>query len=122
MTKEEIIAKYPPEIKELTEEARILLLKLLPGVEEMSDPSANIIGYGYSNKYTDLICTIILSKKGIKIGFYKGTELPDPVAILTGTGKVHKYAEIKTMNDLKNPALKNLIKAGYKAWEIRSKK
>lgn len=122
MTADQIISKYPAEVIELAMASQLLITKTLPDVTEFPDEKANIISYGYSNKYIDQICTIILSKKGIKIGFNKGTELPDPTEILEGTGKVHKYVQIHQLKDLKNPALKNLIKQGLKAWKVRTKK
>lgn len=122
MTTEEIISKYPEEVIELATASHSLIMKTLPDALEFPDEKANVIGYGYSNKYIDLICTIILSKKGVKIGLNKGTELPDPKKLLTGTGKVHKYVEITSLKDLKDPAVKALLKAGNDAWKVRTKK
>ena len=121
MTTEQLLSKYPEEVSTLFRAAHSLLLKELTTIIEMPDASANIIGYGYSNKYNDMICTIILSKKGLKIGFNRGSELPDPKKMLAGTGKVHKYVQINSVADIKNPALKKLIKEGYKAWKKRTK-
>lgn len=121
-TIQQLLSKYPEETTNLAIATRSLLLKELPAVIEMPDDTANIIGYGYSNKYIDIICTIILSKKGIKLGFNKGAELPDPKKLLIGSGKVHKYADIKTMADIKNPAIKNLLHVAQNAWKLRSKK
>jgi hypothetical protein len=66
-----------------------------------------------------MICTIILSKKGIKLGFYKGAELPDPKKLLTGSGEVHRYVEIKSEEDIRNPALLELLKHVVDAREKR---
>ncbi len=68
-----------------------------------------------------LVCTIIPSKKGIKLGFYKGSELPDPKKLLTGSGKVHRYVEIKSENDMQDPAIKKLVEEGLKAYNKRVK-
>lgn len=119
---EQLISKYPLEVQELAIRAHQLLEKEIKDVQSYPDDKANIIGYGFANTYKDMICTIILSKKGIKIGFNKGSELKDPSGILEGTGKVHKYVQIYDPNDLKNLALKNLIKEGLKAWKVRTKK
>ena len=102
MKTEQLLAKYPEEVSTLFIAAQSILLTELPGIIEMPDASANVIGYGYSNKYNDMICTIILSKKGIKIGFNRGSELPDPKKILAGTGKVHKYVQINSVADRKS--------------------
>jgi hypothetical protein len=93
---------------------REFLLQELKDIIEYPDSSANIIGYGYGPGYKETICTIIPSKKGIKLGFYKGSKLPDPKKLLTGTGKVHRHVEITSENDLSNPALKMLVAAALK--------
>ena len=104
-----ILSKYDSKISGLGYELRDFLLSELKGIAEMPDVPANIIGYGFGTGYKDVICTIIPSKKGIKLGFYKGSELHDPENLLTGSGKVHKYVEIKSSPDLQNLALKKLL-------------
>lgn len=121
MTVEQLVTKYPEEVSDLAIEARSFILKNIPDITEYPDEKANMIAYGFDNTYKDLICTIILSKKGIKIGFNKGSELNDPTGLLTGTGKVHKYVQITQLKDLKTKGLKNLLKEGLRAWKKRVK-
>lgn len=121
MTSSQIIAKYPREVVELATNAISIIQQTLPKTIEFPDEKANIIGFGYSNKYIDLICTIILSQKGIKIGLNKGADLPDPHHLLQGTGKVHRYIQIYSVNDLDNPGVVKLLKAGDSAWKKRIK-
>jgi hypothetical protein len=80
---------------------------------------AHLIGYGYGPGYKEMICTIIPSKKGIKLGFYKGSELPDPETLLTGSGKVHRHVVINSDQDLKKLALKKLLSEAVKAYQKR---
>ena len=68
-------SNYDEKVSSLTLELRGFLFKSLPDIQEQLDLSARIIGYGYGPKYSDTICTIILSKKGVKLGFYKGSQL-----------------------------------------------
>lgn len=96
MTAGKILAQFPESVAATGSGLRQFLLRQLKGVTEQPDPTANVIGYNYGAGYKDLICTIILSKKGIKLGFYKGSELPDPKKLLTGSGKVHRYVEINS--------------------------
>ncbi len=106
---EKILSKYAEKISTLGIELREFLLTNLAGITELPDAPDSVIGFGYGAGYKDLICTIIPSGKGVKLGFYRGAELPDPANLLTGTGKVHKYVEIKSAKDISNPALKNLL-------------
>jgi hypothetical protein len=69
--------------------------------------------------YKDLICTIIPSRKGMKLGFYRGSELPDPAKLLTGSGNLHKFVEINSAKDIANPALKKLLNEAIKAHQNR---
>jgi hypothetical protein len=120
-TAEDILSKYDEKVSKLGFQLRDFLLTELKEIIEYPDGPANIIGYGFGPGYKQLLCTIIPSKKGIKLGFYKGSELPDPKKLLTGSGKVHRYAEIKSENDVKDPAIKKLIDEALKAYHRRVK-
>ena len=117
-----IFDKYPAQIAALGYATQAFMLSQLPGATEDVDIPANLLGYGYGPGYKHMVCTIIASKTMMKIGLYKGTELPDPVGLLKGTGKVHKYIEIKTEADLQNPAIAALLAEGLKAYKARAGK
>ena len=113
------LSNYDESVSSLALELREFLFKTLPDVQEQLDIPARIIGFGYGPKYSDSICAIIFSKKGIKLGLNKGSELPDPAKILTGSGKVHKYVVIGSAADIKSPALKKLLVEAFKAYKKR---
>ena len=117
---EEILKPYPADVQALTNQARRLLLKLLPGAEESADPSAAVLSYGYGPGYRGMICTLILGKSGVKLGFVRGAELNDPNGLLGGSGKTHKYVQLHAASDLNGPALKQLIKIAHAAWQQRN--
>jgi hypothetical protein len=110
------LSSYPGKVQQLVSDMRQQLISLLPGIKETLDASAKIIGYGYGPKYADMVCSIILSQKGIKLGLYKGSELPDPKGLLTGAGKVHKHIVINTEKDVHCAAVKDLIEEGYRSY------
>ena len=116
---ESILMQYDESVSSLAFHLRDFLLSQLDGCVEIPDIPAKMIAYGYGPGYTDMVCTIIPSKKGIKLGFYKGSELQDPTKLLTGSGKVHRYVEIKSERDIKNKALKQLVKEALKSWKSR---
>jgi hypothetical protein len=117
---EEVLQSCPPEAQVLAAKARRLLLKLLPDAEETVDPTASVLSYGYGPGYRGMVCTLLLSKSGVKVGFVNGAELPDPAGLLEGSGKKHKYVQLKTASDLDGPAVKHLIHAAYAAWKQRN--
>ncbi|MEC5142915.1 DUF1801 domain-containing protein [Chitinophaga sp. 212800010-3] len=121
-TATQLLAQYDDAVGTLGMELRAFLLRHLPGIVEFPDAAARVVGYGYGTGYTQMICTIIPSKKGIKLGFYKGRELPDPGGLLSGSGKVHAYAAIRSADDLAQPALLQLLEEAVKAYKQRTKK
>ena len=121
MNVEDILSRYDEKVALLALQLREFLLAQLKGIVEIPDPSANLIGYGYGTGYKDTICTLLLSKKGVKLGFYKGSELPDPSHLLTGSGKVHKYVEIKSSKDIEDTALQELVARALEAYHERKK-
>ena len=111
--------QYDESVSSLTFHLREFLLSQLDGCIEIPDIPANIIAYSYGSGYSDTVCTIMPSKRGVKLGFYKGSELPDPEKLLTGSGKVHRYVEIKSEKDIQNRDLKQLVKEALKSWKSR---
>jgi hypothetical protein len=95
-------------------------LKLLPGAEETVDPTAAVLSYGYGSGYRGMICTVLLSKSGVKVGFVGGAELADPNRLLEGSGKKHKYIQLHTASDLSGTGIKQLTEAAYAAWHQRN--
>jgi hypothetical protein len=117
---EDVLQACSPEAQVLADKARRLLLKLLPDAEETVDPTAAVLSYGYGPGYRGMICTLLLSKTGVKIGLVNGAELADPAGLLEGAGKKHKYIQLKTASDLNRPAVKQLVEAAHAAWRQRN--
>ncbi len=107
---ETFLAAYPREVRDVALAARNLLRKAVPGATETLEERAKIIGYGYAPGYKGLVCTLMLSRAGVKVGIVRGSELPDPNGLLQGSGKVHRHVALKSVADLKQPALKRLLK------------
>ncbi len=66
------------------------------------------------------MCTLILSRTGIKLGIVRGSELPDPKQLMKSSGKVHRHVELRTVADLRRAGLKPLLKAALAAWQARN--
>lgn len=116
------LSGYPAAVAETALELRAMIISVMPDAREMLDSSARIIGYGFGPGYTDLICTIIPSKKGVKLGIARGAELQDPHGLLEGTGKRHRHVAITKPADLKRPGLKQLLRTAITAWKHRTKR
>jgi hypothetical protein len=105
----DFFSAYSPEVYNRALKVRSLIIEKLPGITEQIDLSAKMVAYGYGPKYRDMICVIIPSKKGLKLGFNRGTELPDPHHLLEGTGKISRYIVIHHDTIAESPALKELL-------------
>lgn len=115
-----LLHSYPPEVQALASAARKHLRRVLPKIEERADGSAPVIGYGYGPGYRNLICTLILSRKGVKVGLVRGSELADPNHLLEGSGKVHRHIALRTAADLRRPGVTELIQQTLAAWRLRT--
>ena len=116
---DEFLSSYGEEVFTNAIKLREILFANLPGIIEQIDIPAKMIAYCYGQKYSEMICTIIPSKKGLKLGFYKGVDLPDPDKLLEGIGKISRYVEIKSVSQIKSPALKKLIESALAAYKKR---
>jgi hypothetical protein len=114
---DEFLSKYDPEIFSNALKLRKIILSNLPDSIEQLDLSAKMIAYCYGQKYSELICVIIPSKKGLKLGFTRGTELTDPDKLLEGTGKISRYVVIKSDEQVKSKAIKKLIQEALKLYK-----
>lgn len=117
---DELLAGYPEPVQQTAAAARALLTNMLPGIEETADGSAKLIGYRYGPGYKGVLFTLILSQKGVKLGIFRGAELPDPKNLMTGEGKVHRHVPLRSAADLERPGLKPLLKTALKAWRARA--
>ncbi len=122
MKAEEFFWQYDEAACNMAMKLRAVVLEGLPDVIEQVDIPARMVGYCYGRKYVEMVCTIIPSKKGVKHGFYKGVDLPDPDKLLKGTGKISRYVEIKTDSDIDPPAVKALVANALAAYRQRISK
>jgi hypothetical protein len=116
---DEFLAQYDEQVFSNAMKLRKVLFENLPDITEQIDASARLIAYCYGQKYAELICVIIPSKRGLKLGFNRGVDLPDPDNLLKGTGKISRYVEIKSEEQIKSLSLKKLLESGLKAYRLR---
>jgi hypothetical protein len=107
---DDLLSGYTATVREVALGVREMILAAVPGANEMVDAPARVIGYGLGAGYKDMICTIILSKGGVKLGIVGGASLPDPNGLMEGAGKKHRYVLLNDPADLKKKGIKELIK------------
>ncbi len=108
---EQILNGYSPNIQELALATRQLIFTVLPQVVEVVWGTQKIAGYGTGKKkMTEHFSWIMPAKNHVTLGFNYGAELPDPKALLEGSGKLYRHIKVKSMKDLNNPDLNVLLK------------
>jgi hypothetical protein len=117
---EEFLGNYPESVKELAFAARAFVREALPNVAESVDRPAKMVAYRYGPGHKGLVCNLILSQKGVKLGVARGAELPDPAHLLTGAGKVHRHVQLRSVADLQRPELALLLREALAAWRSRN--
>ena len=116
----DFIGGYSSLVTEKLMELRQIIFETLPNIQEIFDEKAKMLAYCYGNKYSDMICVIFPSKKGVKLSFAQGVQLKDELKLLKGSGKLTRYiefnlkenlnrevivlyiSEAKTLNEMKN--------------------
>ena len=113
---EEIMALANPETEGLARRCKALIQDVMPGVVEVPWPRQKTIGYGVGlKKMSEHFCYIAVFKNHINLGFFYGSDLPDPENLLEGTGKRLRHIKISQGEQLENPAIRDLVVAasGY---------
>jgi hypothetical protein len=110
-TFEEAVAGASDQAQALAYELRKLIVKVMPQVVEVPWPRMRLASYGVGpKKNTEHFCYISAQKNDVNLGFYYGAELPDPEALLQGTGKLLRHVKVREAKALRSPALRQLLK------------
>ena len=108
MAIDNFINRYTQPVIDLLISARAFLLTTCPDlIEELDEPS-RILVYRIAAGNEGIVFTLIPSRTGVKLGFYRGRALPDPAGLMQGHGKVHTTIPF-TAELLENPHLKELV-------------
>jgi len=107
----EFLSSYPEEIRKISEDLRKMARSAMPGAHEFLYYDA--INYSLSDSPLGRICYISPMEKYVTIGFLFGAKLDDQRHLLEGSGKRARHIKIRTLEEGKNPALRELVKAAW---------
>ena len=107
----EFLSNYSEEIRKISEDLRKMARSAMPGAHEFLYYDA--INYSVSDSPLGRICYISPMEKYVTIGFLFGARLDDQHHLLKGNGKRARHVKIRTLEEGKNPALKELAKAAW---------
>ena len=108
-TVEEFLAGYSPEVRQMALALRELVLTMVPTAVERVNAGHKVITYGAGSRMGEQICYIAPLTSSVNLGFHRGTELPDPHALLTGTGKRLRHVKVRRRDEVDRPALQALL-------------
>jgi hypothetical protein len=106
---DDYVEKQGPKLIGVAEGLRRLVKKTVSGSTESVNPWG--IPAFESN---GPMCFFMIGKNHVTFGFLRGTSLADPEKLLEGTGKNLRHVKLRTVEDLRRPALKKLVVAAAK--------
>ena len=114
-TFQDIINDSAPEIQDIARTLQTLIDRIYPGVIEVNWINQKIAGYGVGpKKMSEHFCYVGIFKNHVNLGFYRGSELPDPNKLLTGVGKRLRHIKITAPQAIEDPAIASLLKEAVK--------
>jgi len=108
---EMFLSNYREEIQTISRELRAIARRAMSGAHEFLYYDA--INYSLSNSPLERICYIRPLQKRVTLGFLFGRQLDDPHHLLQGTGKRMRHVKVRALEDTRNPALEELVKAAW---------
>ena len=108
---EKAIETFSDDIKNIARQTRQLIYHILPNVVEVVWVKQKNAGFGTGmKKMTEHFCWIMPASKHVNLGFNYGAELPDPKKLLEGTGKLFRHIKIKSVEQLFDKDLIELLR------------
>jgi hypothetical protein len=95
-----------PELRKVVRALRSFAGKIVPGTRE----TVNSWGVPTFEKKAPF-CFYMVGKNHVTFGFHFGTSLPDPKGLLEGTGKNMRHVKLRTLDDVEQKGLRNLVQA-----------
>jgi len=106
------LKRYDPDVRRLARGLRALVLdELAPCHETIVDAGYTVaVHFGPGARVSDAIVYLAAYRQHVNLGFLDGAALDDPGGVLEGTGSRMRHVKIRTVEDLANPVLRQLIR------------
>lgn len=102
----------PPSQHAAMQRLRAIILEVDPSACEVVRLGDRAATYGVGpKKMSEGYAYIIPFAAWVNLGFYKGTDLPDPEGLLEGTGSKLRHVKVRSLDDAERPALRALLAA-----------
>ena len=107
------IAKFEPSMARRIQAVRAALRKRFPTANELVYDNYNffVIGYSPTERPSDTIVSLAANARGVGLSFYHGATLPDPHALLQGSGTQNRFIRLPEASTLRRPEVEALLHA-----------
>lgn len=119
---EEFLAGYLPEMQAVSRTLRSIARQAMPGADEMLFAKENHFAYALNESRRDTIVYICPMQNYVRLGFMFGTHLDDPEHLLVGEGKRLRHIKVKTVDEAKRPAIRQLVEEAWADAQTHMKK
>ena len=102
---DELLAMSDPAVRRLANDARKRIMSVVPHATERLRAGWGLIGYNAPAYFA----FIVPDEDAVRIGFEWGVALPDPTGLLESDGKQVRYVTVREAQDLRLPALAELL-------------
>src|SRR5690349_3655711 len=104
---------YGPAITGLALTVRKFVYSEAKGAVELIYDAYNAVatGYSFTGRPSDACVHIAVYARWVNLGFNRGSQLTDPGKLLQGSGNWIRHVRITGADELKNPAVRALVRA-----------
>jgi hypothetical protein len=106
------LAGLSPDQRKICEVLRKRVIQCAPGAIEMTVYS--VLGYSRTPSSFDRIVYIAPQRQWVNLGFFFGSDLPDPGKVLTGSGARMRHIKIRSVPEANDTGLEKILKAAWK--------
>jgi len=107
----EFLAPYPPDVQELTLQARLRLLELIGPISEIfyDAMSAVCSGFAFTAEVKDCFVNLAVYSDHVTLIFPMGVKLSDPAGRLKGGGTQVRHMRLAELQTLADPYVVELV-------------
>jgi hypothetical protein len=98
---------FQPEIVQIATKLQTQIMQIFPDAV-ISEDKDNI-GFGYGSGYKDLVFVISPFTAHVNLGIVNNASLDDPDNLMEGKGKVHRHVNLKLIEQVRSPELRELM-------------
>jgi hypothetical protein len=108
---EQLLAPHSPEVADTARALRRVLTAAFPEAVEQVDFGNKLLAVGKTMKMRDLTFAIIPHSAHVNLQLADGVDLPDPTALIEGTGKRIRHVKVRSVEAAAAPALRAIVDA-----------